>query len=330
MIGRNPEVATQPLFFGKNRLWNIMKKIKLLLKNHWKLLLLEIIFILIYTLSSFFVGKCQKDDYIILSIIFSAEFFVTILVAVGAIYSWFVSKAEHDYDKNLSMLKDIEKIREFYKDKSEEQDIVKYCQKHLEELKREKKYSKTFLYTYLNYVEDKNSPLENEEEQFEKSKDKIKDIKALSIEEVNDRCVDTKSDDSSQLSLGEIKAQISKQYNIEIDKIKYSKNYEEVAKDNDFKWTTWYSLRKSFITSLEDGAKIIFFTNVRGKYEGVIFLGKNLKDLSTKMKDRNKKNGDTQYDFYITQLQDGTYWENRNELSLVDCNIERLDFEIKN
>ena len=48
-----------------------------------------------------------------LSIIFSPEFVVAVLIAIGAVYSWLQSKENSEYEKKLQILKDIDIIREF-------------------------------------------------------------------------------------------------------------------------------------------------------------------------------------------------------------------------
>ena len=115
-----------------------MKKIKLLFKNHWQLLVIEAGIILIYGLASYYIDKNPVGNFTILSIIFSNEFFVAILVAIGAIYSWFASKADYEYNKNLEMLKDIDKIHDYYQDKDSFPDVVKSCQGHINETKPNK------------------------------------------------------------------------------------------------------------------------------------------------------------------------------------------------
>ena len=130
-----------------------MKKIKLLLKNHWKLLVFEFIPITIYVIASIFIDKNTIQDSTILSIVFSAEFVVSILIAIGAIYSWLQSKENSEYEKKLQILKDIDIIREFYIDREDELEIIKQCQSHIKKMKKETENSSNeFLSTYLDYV----------------------------------------------------------------------------------------------------------------------------------------------------------------------------------
>ena len=112
-----------------------MKKIKLLFKNHWQLLVIEAGIILIYGLASYYIDKNPVGNFTMLSIIFSNEFFVAILVAIGAIYSWLQSKSKSEYEKNLQMLKDIDNIREFYRDKNDELEIIDKCQERIDSMR---------------------------------------------------------------------------------------------------------------------------------------------------------------------------------------------------
>ena len=78
----------------------------------------------IYVFASIFINKNTIQDSTILSIVFSAEFVVSILIAIGAIYSWLQSKDNLEYEKKLQILKDIDDIREFYKGKKDELEII--------------------------------------------------------------------------------------------------------------------------------------------------------------------------------------------------------------
>ena len=54
-----------------------MKKIKLLFKNHWQLLVIEAVIVLIYGLASYYIDKNPVGNFTMLSIIFSNEFVVS-------------------------------------------------------------------------------------------------------------------------------------------------------------------------------------------------------------------------------------------------------------
>lgn len=292
-----------------------MKRIKLLFKNHWQLLVIEAAIILIYGLASYYIDKNPVGNFTMLSIIFSNEFFVAILVAIGAIYSWFASKADYEYNKNLEMLKDIDKIHDYYQDKDSFPDVVKSCQGHINELKKIEKYKGTFLYTYLSYIEHKNGQHKKEEEQFDEQSEKtfIKNQTDTSYTE--------------KRSLSSIKNEIGKELSINKEYIKYSRNY----KDEGFWWSTWYSLDENLIDNIPDDNVILFFTSVNGQYKGVKIKGNQLKKLSKNMKASNSKTGNKTYDFYIRlKREDNTYHECRNDIPLSKYEIEEVDLNFLN
>jgi hypothetical protein len=133
-----------------------MEKVKLILKNHWRLLFLESVIVAIYVIISLCVDSNQIQEFTILSILFSAEFFVAMIVAIAAIYSWLQSKSKSEYEKNLQMLKDIDNIREFYRDKNDELEIIGKCQEHIDYMRTDfKNNSDTFLEIYMDYVTSK-------------------------------------------------------------------------------------------------------------------------------------------------------------------------------
>lgn len=291
----------------------IVKKIKLLFKKHLNLLLFEFILIVIYGIASYYVDKCTIQNSTILSIIFSAEFVVAVLVTIGAIYSWFASQSDYEYNKNLEMLKDIDKIHDYYKDKDSFPDVVKSCQEHIDCLKEIKKYKGTFLYTYLSYVEHKNGQHEREEEQFDEQSKKSSDANQSDIHYRKNE------------SLTSIKNKIKEELSIDKEYIKYSKNY----KDEGFQWSTWYSLDEKLIKEISDEKDILFFTNVDGQYKAVKIKGKKLKALSKEMKARNSGSNKT-YDFYIRLNKDDKYEECRNGISLEKFGIEEIDLNFLN
>ena len=290
-----------------------MEKIKLLFKNHWKLVVSEFIPITIYVVASIFIEKNTIQDSIILSIVFSAEFAVSILITIGAIYSWFASQSAYEYNRNLEMLKDIDKIHDYYKDKDSFPDVVKSCQEHIDCLKEIKKYKGTFLYTYLSYVEHKNGQHEREEEQFDEQSKKSSDANQSDIHYRKNE------------SLTSIKNKIKEELSIDKEYIKYSKNY----KDEGFQWSTWYSLDEKLIKEISDEKDILFFTNVDGQYKAVKIKGKKLKALSKEMKARNSGSNKT-YDFYIRLNKDDKYEECRNGISLEKFGIEEIDLNFLN
>ncbi|GGE37295.1 hypothetical protein [Streptococcus himalayensis] len=301
-----------------------MENWKKLLKKYWILGVIEVSIVVIYWI----VNPVAEDSKF--NIFISPEILATILVGVGAIYSWLSNKSDRERDENLNMLKDIDEIGKYYKDKPDERNINNRLQNHIDDLEQIEGYKGTFLETYLLYIKDKMDPSKNEEEQFKSSKSVIfvsdDEISSETVEKVSNFENSNRENDFSKLSLHEIKDKISKTYDTSVNNIKYSKNYIDYTQENNFKWTTWYSLRESFIKNVEDDAKLIFFTNIDGRYTGVSILGKNLKDLSQKMKYRNKKSGDPQFDFYITKNEDGSFFENRNELPLDKYGVKSIDF----
>ena len=316
-----------------------MEKIKLLFKNHWKLVVSEFIPITIYVVASIFIEKNTIQDSIILSIVFSAEFAVSILITIGAIYSWFASQSAYEYNRNLEMLKDIDKIHEYYKDKDSFPDVVKSCQEQIDRLRDSEKYKETFLYTYLSYVESKNGQPRGEEEQFDEQIEELSDVnqsdkqreESSGANQSDEQSKESSGANQSDIdypknkSLNSVKNKIGKELSIGKEYIKYSKNY----KDGDFQWSTWYSLDEKLIKEISDEKAILFFTNVDGQYKAVKIKGKKLKELSNEMKARNSGSNKI-YDFYIRLNKDGKYEECRNNIPLKEFGIEEIDLNFLN
>ena len=273
-----------------------MKKIKLLFKNHWQLLVIEAGIILIYGLASYYIDKNPVGNFTMLSIIFSNEFFVAILVAIGAIYSWLQSKSKSEYEKNLQMLKDIDNIREFYRDKNDELEIIDKCQERIDSMRTDfKNNSDTFLEIYMDYVTSKfqNNDSDSDNELISKySEQDSGEEKVFLLKDIKKLIADTKK--------------------IPVKYVRYSKNY----KDNGFLWSTWYSLDEKMIKDLSDNECIIFFTKVDDVFKGVQFEAPQLKLLASNMKPSNSKTGNKTFDFYIRQKDDGTFYESRNGIEL--------------
>lgn len=107
-----------------------MKKIKLLFKNHWQLLVIEAVIVLIYGLASYYIDKNPVGNFTMLSIIFSNEFFVAMIVGIAAVYSWVHHKKISDseiedshYDNKLQLLRNVDELLEVYKNKGEVREI---------------------------------------------------------------------------------------------------------------------------------------------------------------------------------------------------------------
>ena len=284
-----------------------MKKIKLLFKNHWQLLVIEAGIILIYGLASYYIDKNPVGNFTMLSIIFSNEFFVAILVAIGAIYSWLQSKSKSEYEKNLQMLKDIDNIREFYRDKNDELEIIDKCQERIDSMRTNfKNNSDTFLEIYMDYVTSKfqNNDSDSDNELISKySEQDSGEEKVFLLKDIKKLIADTKK--------------------IPVKYVRYSKNY----KDNGFLWSTWYSLDEKMIKDLSDNECIIFFTKVDDVFKGVQFEAPQLKLLASNMKPSNSKTGNKTFDFYIRQKDDGTFYESRNGIELSAYNVKKVNFD---
>ena len=284
-----------------------MKKIKLLFKNHWQLLVIEAGIILIYGLASYYIDKNPVGNFTMLSIIFSNEFFVTILVAIGAIYSWLQSKSKSEYEKNLQMLKDIDNIREFYRDKNDELEIIDKCQERIDSMRTDfKNNSDTFLEIYMDYV---TSKFQNNDSD--------------SDNELMSKYSEQDSGEEKVFLLKDIKKLIADTKKIPVKYVRYSKNY----KDNGFLWSTWYSLDEKMIKDLSDNECIIFFTKVDDVFKGVQFEAPQLKLLASNMKPSNSKTGNKTFDFYIRQKDDGTFYESRNGIELSAYNVKKVNFD---
>ncbi|MCY7217364.1 hypothetical protein [Streptococcus cristatus] len=159
------------------------------------------------------------------------------------------------------MLKDIDKIHDYYKDSFP--DVVKSCQEQIDRLRDSEKYKETFLYTYLSYVESKNGQPRGEEEQFDEQREESSGVNQSDIDYPKNK------------SLNSVKNKIDKELSIGKEYIKYSKNY----KDGYSQWSTWYSLDEKLIKEISDEKAILFFTNVNGQYKAVKIKGNQLKNI---------------------------------------------------
>lgn len=284
-----------------------MEKVKLILKNHWRLLFLESVIVAIYVIISLYVDSNQIQGFTILSILFSAEFFVAMIVAIAAIYSWLQSKSKSEYEKNLQMLKDIDNIREFYRDKNDELEIIGKCQEHIDYMRTDfKNNSDTFLEIYMDYVTSKfqNNDSDSDNELISKySEQDSGEEKVFLLKDIKKLIADTKK--------------------IPVKYVRYSKNYKE----NGFLWSTWYSLDEKMIKDLSNNECLIFFTKVDDVFKGVQFEASQLKLLASNMKPSNSKTGNKTFDFYIRQKDDGTFYESRNGIELSAYNIKKVNFD---
>ena len=282
-----------------------MEKIKLLFKNHWKILLFELVFIVLYVGFSICIDRHLIQNVTILSIIFSAEFFVAMIVGVAAVYSWMHHKKISDleikdakYNSDLHLLQNIDELLEVYRNKGEERAIGGELQIFLKEL--EKEYRKgndsesrdRFLDIYYRFLSDKVSP-----------------------------------NPESRIDISAIKTELSTELNVNKKNIRYSKNYENDAKRDNLKWTTWFTIEKNTIDNSENEDRQIFITYVNGKFIKFQILGKDLKAIIKERSPREQKRGDENvevYDFFFGGDSKGKFFEGRPKVDLQKYNIEKL------
>lgn len=257
---------------------------------------LGILLILFVALSVVLFNKVNEDSSTLIKVIFSSETLVSITVGMAAIYSWRYNKklSEYElsnskYENTLQILKDVDSVLSFYKGSEEQQDISVVFQDFL----KNKDFDKEkFLELYHSYVLSKVEPYE---------------------------------DSKIEPNIDKVKKAISNYYKVPNKNIRYSKNYEPASVKYNLKWTTWYSLRKSFIDGIGNDEKIIFLTSVNNNYIAISLTGETIKKLSSEMQPRNSKNGDPQFDFYLSEKQSGDYVENRNNISLMRDKVEKLN-----
>lgn len=284
------------------------KRIQKLKQDYLLLLLYVLIFILIIFIGlTFYYNKTDDTSPTLIKVIFSSETLVAIVAGIAGIYSWRHSKSKIEYEKNLQMLKDIDNIREFYRNKNDELEIIKQCQLHIEDMRgKTENYSNKFLSTYLDYVSSKfeNNDSDSDNEPMSKYNEQVSGAEKVFL-------------------LKDIKKLIAKNKKIPVKYVRYSKNY----KDIDFLWSTWYSLDEKMIEDLHENEFLIFFTKVDDVFKGVQFEAPQLKLLASKMKPSNSKTGNKTYDFYIRQKDDGTYYESRNKIDLSEYNVKKVNFD---
>lgn len=338
-----------------------MEKIKLLFKTHWKILLFELVFIVLYVGFSICIDRYPIQNVTILSIIFSAEFFVAMIVGVAAVYSWIHHKKISDleitdakYNSDLHLLQNIDELLEVYRNKGEERAIGAELQIFLEGLEEtytnkdrsEPRYQ--FLDIYYRFLSDKTSP-----DQYNLDEDVYQEDRE------NDRKVSKTQDNSSAVSYGflsdknspdqdnlgenvyqegtkstdvqeitedrDIKTEIAKEQRVDKKNIRYSKNYENDAKRDNLKWTTWFTLSENTIDNLRDEDRQIFITNVNGKDIKFQILGKDLKAIIKQGKPRkHKRAGGAIYDLFFGQDENGNFVEGRHKINLQKYNIKEL------
>lgn len=288
------------------------------LRKYGLLIFFELAIVIAYVIIS---PKIEEKSG--LALVFSAEVLVAILVGVGAIYSWFGSQSDRKYDKTLEMLKDIDEIRKYYKQKSGELKVIEDCRKHIEEVKKQSSYDGTFLRTYLDFIEAKHGS-EDEDDQYRESKPSSESISPkVDISSSENTSTKANMENDPGLSLSELKNNISEQYKTDKKYIRYSRNY---GASNEYKWSTWFSLSKELIDNSSKDDEFIFFTNVEERYQGVKISSDKLKRLTKNMKVSVEKNGRKTYDFYICEKINGTYYESRHGNDITD--VEKIQISV--
>lgn len=314
-----------------------MKKIRLLFASHWKILIFELIFIALYVGVSIGVDRHPIHNVTILPIIFSAEFFVAMIVGIAAVYSWVHHKKISDseiedshYDNKLQLLRNVDELLEVYKNKGEVREIGieiedflislknQYIQKQ-EELKPRDK----FLNIYYKFISEKISTdqdsLESEESDFE-SQEKSSNISSNSS---SGSLIENEDEQENPIQV--VKTKVSRKLGVPMKNIRFSKNYEDDAIKDKLNWTTWYTIGKNTIDKLQDEEKQIFITKVND--EDIIFQiqGKDLKDIISEGKPRKRRRaGKEVYDLFFGQDSDGKFVEGRHKIDLQKYSIKRL------
>ncbi|HEM3490330.1 TPA: hypothetical protein U1B28_001963 [Streptococcus suis] len=198
-----------------------MKKIKSFIKEHKKIILIEVSILVIYGFIAFFIiGDSKKY----LEIFFSSEVLVSLLVATGAIYSWVHHKKISDteisnarYENDLQLLRNIDEILEEYKNRGEERTIGIEFQDFLSSLQPKfithKKYlelepREKFLDLYYRFISDKIDS-DNESEENLSYQSESLDVLPQSVQE--------------HQPTQKIKDIISKKYHTSINNVRFSK-----------------------------------------------------------------------------------------------------------
>jgi hypothetical protein len=314
-----------------------MKKIKLLFKNHWQLLVIEAVIVLIYGLASYYIDKNPVGNFTMLSIIFSNEFFVAMIVGIAAVYSWVHHKKISDseiedshYDNKLQLLRNVDELLEVYKNKGEVREIGIEIEDFLISLENQYiqkqevlKPRDEFLNIYYRFIREKISTdqdsLEGEESDFESQE------KSSNISSNSSGASGIKNEDEQENPIQVVKTKVSRKLGVPMKNIRFSKNYEDDAIKDELEWTTWYTIGKNVIDKLQDKEKLIFITKAHNK--DIIFQiqGKDLKDIISEGKPRKRRRaGKEVYDLFFGQDSDGTFVEGRHKIDLQKYNIKRL------
>ena len=311
-----------------------MKRIFTFFKSHWKIILFELVFIVLYVASSFCIDRLQIENFKMLSIVFSAEFFVAMIVGIPTVYSWFHHKKISDseiedshYDNKLQLLRNVDELLEVYKNKGEVRKIGIEIEEFLISLKNlyiQKqeglKPRDKFLNIYYRFIREKISTDQESEERDSESQEKSSNI---SSDSSGGPLIE--NEDEQENSIQGVKTRVSRELGVPTKNIRYSKNYEGDAIKGNLNWTTWFTVGKNTIDKLQDEDKQIFITNVNG--EDIIFQiqGKDLKDIISEVKPRKRRRaGKEVYDLFFGQDSKGNFVEDRHKIDLQKYSIKRL------
>lgn len=314
----------------------IMKNPILFLRNHLRIILFEGCLIALYVCCSIGIDRSQIERIKILSIIFSAEFFVAMIVGIAAVYSWVHHKKISDseiedshYDSDLRLLRNIDDLLEVYKDKGSERLIGIRLQNFITSL--DAKYSKRkaaeerdeFLKIYYDFIREKISTDQDSLEGEERESESQETSSNISSNSSGSSLIEIEDEQENPIQV--VKTKVSRKLGVPMKNIRFSKNYEDDAIKDKLSWTTWYTIGKNTIDKLQDEEKQIFITSVND--EDIIFQiqGKDLKDIISKGKPRKRRRaGKEVYDLFFGQDSEGNFVEGRHKINLQKYNIKRL------
>lgn len=311
----------------KKRCWSLVESFKEFIKRYWSLIICEFFIVIIYVL--FY--PCSRGSNF--EIIISPEILATLLVGIAAIYSWIHHKKISDseiedshYDSDLRLLRNLDDLLEMYKDKGSERLIGIRLQNFITSL--EAKYLKRkaaeerdeFLKIYYDFIREKISTDQDSLEGEERESESQETSSNISSNSSGGSLIEI--EDEQENSIPDVKTKVSEKLGVPIKNIRYSKNYEDDAKKDKLRWTTWYTIGKNTIDKLQDEEKQIFITSVNG--EDIIFQiqGKDLKDIISKGKPRKRRRaGKEVYDLFFGQDFEGNFVEGRHKIDLQKYNI---------
>lgn len=290
--------------------WKIYRKIR---QFKYVFICLFLCFLLNFDILIFFKNVANKEVKVfsLLESIFHTDNIIPIITSLTAML---ISVLTFFYDKKRDSFElDIQKLN--YLEKHYEQDEQNFLDHYMVVLKRIYIFTKdntTFILFRVERI------VRRTQIALLKQPNTVSDIddSVLENEDLLFDTIETELEKDAKTEISKIKNKIAEEKNIPIKHIKYSKNYYEAAQNSNFKWTTWYALRESYIDDLNDKDTLVFVVKINEEYKAASISGKELKDLNSKMKSRNTKNGDPQFDLYLSKNKDGSFYENRNKFDL--------------